>query len=336
MKTRDLFATIILLCVGISPVLGAPALQPIDVQVTTGSPELAEASRLTDQVYLLHEEGKFNEALPLARRALEIREKHLGRENQLVGQSLMNLARLYFAMRQYAEAAKFYQRTLSVYVKVFGPEDTRAADILVSLAWASYGYGDTGKAKSSLQRALEIREKTLGPESDEVGTTLYLIGQFHQKLGDASKAVEFYERAIQIKEKSSAQDPLALRELLEKCWCALTQLGKRSEAQAIRERTFKLMVAQQLRPNLVLQGSAVFRAEPHYPPAARKERISGTVIVEVTVNETGNVITTRAICGPDLLVPAAVEAARQWRFAPTTLDGVPIKVIGTITFNFHL
>ena len=58
--------------------------------------------------------------------------------------------------------------------------------------------------------------------------------------------------------------------------------------------------------------------------------------MEVTVDETGNVISSRTICGPDLLVPAAVEAARQWRFAPTMLDGVAIKVIGTITFNFNL
>jgi protein TonB len=86
----------------------------------------------------------------------------------------------------------------------------------------------------------------------------------------------------------------------------------------------------------VLQGHATFRAEPVYPPGAMHAGISGTVIVEVTVDESGKVLNERAVCGPDLLVVPSVEAAKRWRFAPTLLNGKPVKVIGTITFNFHL
>lgn len=86
----------------------------------------------------------------------------------------------------------------------------------------------------------------------------------------------------------------------------------------------------------VLQGSAIKRVEPRYPPEARAARISGSVVVEVTVDEAGKVFQARTISGPPELREASVGAARGWEFSRTTLSKVPVKVIGTITFNFNL
>jgi TonB family protein len=86
----------------------------------------------------------------------------------------------------------------------------------------------------------------------------------------------------------------------------------------------------------VFQGSATKRVEPAYPPLAKAAQISGSVVVEVTLDEEGKVISARALSGHPLLKDAAVAAARAWKFAPTMLEGVPVKVIGTITFNFML
>jgi TonB family protein len=85
-----------------------------------------------------------------------------------------------------------------------------------------------------------------------------------------------------------------------------------------------------------LQSSAVTRVEPVYPPLAKAARISGVVVVEVTVDEEGNVISALAISGHPLLKDASLTAARGWKFQPTMLSGTPVKVIGTITFNFNL
>jgi TonB family protein len=86
----------------------------------------------------------------------------------------------------------------------------------------------------------------------------------------------------------------------------------------------------------LLQGSATKRVEPAYPPLAKTARVTGAVVVEVTVDEEGKVIAARAISGHPLLKDAAVNAARAWIFTPTTLSGTPVKVIGTLTFNFTL
>ena len=82
--------------------------------------------------------------------------------------------------------------------------------------------------------------------------------------------------------------------------------------------------------------SAVKRVQPAYPPLAKAARVSGTVVVEVVVNEAGDVISMRAISGHPLLRDEAAAAARQWEFTPTELSGKPVKVIGTLTFTFSL
>jgi TonB family protein len=83
-----------------------------------------------------------------------------------------------------------------------------------------------------------------------------------------------------------------------------------------------------------LTGSALYRTNPAYPEEAKAAKISGAVVVEVKIDEQGKVVGARALSGHPLLRDAALEAARQWVFQPTTLEGQPVKVIGTITFNF--
>ncbi|HZG53160.1 MAG TPA: TonB family protein [Pyrinomonadaceae bacterium] len=86
----------------------------------------------------------------------------------------------------------------------------------------------------------------------------------------------------------------------------------------------------------VLNGKAISKPQPAYPAIAKAARASGTVTVQVTVDEQGNVISARAAGGHPLLQQAAVAAARQARFSPTLLSGQPVKVNGVITYNFVL
>jgi protein TonB len=86
----------------------------------------------------------------------------------------------------------------------------------------------------------------------------------------------------------------------------------------------------------VLNGKAISKPQPAYPPIAKAARASGTVTVQVTVDEEGRVISARAAGGHPLLQQAAVAAARQARFSPTLLSGQPVKVNGVITYNFVL
>ena len=86
----------------------------------------------------------------------------------------------------------------------------------------------------------------------------------------------------------------------------------------------------------VLDGKAISKPQPPYPPIAKAARASGTVTVQVTVDETGSVVSAEAVSGHPLLRPAAVAAAKQAKFAPTLQDGKPVRVSGVLTYNFVL
>jgi protein TonB len=86
----------------------------------------------------------------------------------------------------------------------------------------------------------------------------------------------------------------------------------------------------------VLQGSVIRRVEPIYSPMARSARISGLVQIEVVIDERGNVISATVVQGHPFLSQAALDAAWQWKFRPTLLNGEPIKVTGVLIFNFRL
>ena len=84
----------------------------------------------------------------------------------------------------------------------------------------------------------------------------------------------------------------------------------------------------------ILNNKAVALPVPEYPAAAKAVRAQGAVNVQVTVDEEGNVISVAAVSGHPLLRAAAVNAAREAKFAPTQLSGQPIKITGVLVYNF--
>jgi periplasmic protein TonB len=73
---------------------------------------------------------------------------------------------------------------------------------------------------------------------------------------------------------------------------------------------------------------------PVYPEIARAARVSGTVVVECTIDPFGRVVDARVITGHPLLNESALDAVRQWRYEPTRLNRVPVAVLMTVTVRF--
>jgi TonB family protein len=96
--------------------------------------------------------------------------------------------------------------------------------------------------------------------------------------------------------------------------------------------------AQQREPirvgSMVQESKLVHKVDPVYPAEAREARISGVVIVQVTVTESGNVSEVQILRGHPLLNRPAADAVSQWRYAPTLLNGVPVTVIASVTVEF--
>jgi len=86
----------------------------------------------------------------------------------------------------------------------------------------------------------------------------------------------------------------------------------------------------------VEQAQLILRIEPRYPPLAIQVKIEGTVILHAIISRDGRITALDVVSGPPLLLSAALEAVRQWRYRPTLLNGEPVEVETTITVIFRL
>jgi protein TonB len=75
---------------------------------------------------------------------------------------------------------------------------------------------------------------------------------------------------------------------------------------------------------------------PRYPDMAREARVSSVVILEAVIGTDGRVDRVKVLRGHPLLNDSAIEAVKQWVYSPTTLNGVAVPVIMTVTVNFKL
>jgi periplasmic protein TonB len=91
-----------------------------------------------------------------------------------------------------------------------------------------------------------------------------------------------------------------------------------------------------IRVSHMSEGDLVRKIFPTYPPLARSARIQGTVILQAVIGKSGVIENLRLVSGHPMLVPAAIEAVRQWRYRPYVLNGEPVAVETQITVNFSL
>jgi protein TonB len=95
-------------------------------------------------------------------------------------------------------------------------------------------------------------------------------------------------------------------------------------------------VTQHLRVSQVMEGNIIHRIQPEYPSLARQARIQGQVSLRAIISHDGRIENLQVVNGHPLLVQAAIDAVRQWRYRPYMLNGEPVEVETQITVNFTL
>jgi protein TonB len=84
----------------------------------------------------------------------------------------------------------------------------------------------------------------------------------------------------------------------------------------------------------VLAGLLQHKVDAVYPEDARKAKVSGAVVILITVDDHGKIVDLSALAGPEMLRDAALSAVRQWTYKPYLLNGKPVFVKSQITINF--
>lgn len=312
-------------------------------QKISDTPDIIEARRLSTEVVKLYGAKKFDEALPLAERAVRLRETALSPEHHLVAAALFNVMMVQIERGKLSEAKKLGRRSLEILEKNYGTEDIKLIPVLDVIAQLDRKEYDYGAAEDTFKRVLAIRQKSSGAESPETAEALLNLARvYHSKGGSDGKAEKFYRQALAIQEKTLGQNDKRIAATLENYAGLLFLMNRTDEAMKLEERSIAIVSGGKTNPNLtsvsggVLNGKALLKLAPAYPAEAKQQRAQGTVVIQILVNELGRVISARAISGPQTLREVSERAALGSRFSPTRLDGVPVKVNGTITYNFRL
>lgn len=227
-------------------------------------------------------------------------------------------------------------------------QDLAEAEQLNAQVVALFNDRKYDKALPLAERVLAIREQALGPNHPLVASALRTLAEILFAKGKRKEAVTAYERYLGIAEKVYGKDSPSLIDPLDRFVCLLVYGGQAFEALEVQKRLYKIengfeydesstrLDKARLAGGGLMLGKLIGSPAPVYPAEAKSARITGSVIMKVTVDEAGKVLAVDTLCGHPLLAKGAEESIRRARYTPTLVGGKPVKVIGIARYNFVL
>lgn len=180
--------------------------------ISCGVPTAAqEASwdELKGRIQPLWRQGRYSEAISVAREALRVAEETFGPEHTNVAMSLEFLAALYDAQGRYADAEPLNRRALAIFETSLNPADATTPGVLASalqsLAIAYVRQGKYEDAEPLHKRVVAIMQDALGPDHPDVAMALDNYALLLRKLGKVQEAQSMEVRSRQIREGSQTR-----------------------------------------------------------------------------------------------------------------------------------
>ena len=220
----------------------------ISAAVLPAGAQEQQLSTLNQRVSALLDAGKYDEALPLAQRAVELSEKTHGATHPAIAPSLNNLALVYEATGAYAKAETVFLRAYAIYRDTPGPTDPQMATTLNNLGSLYRTMGAYAKAEPYFTQALAIKEKSLGPEHPDVATSLNNLAELYRTIGQYSKAEPLYARTLALYEKTLGPSHLAVGVARNNLALLYDETGDYAKAEPLY-RTALAIYEQALGPN---------------------------------------------------------------------------------------
>lgn len=157
------------------------------------------------------------------------------------------------------------------------------------------------------------------PDWEKLSKEYKKRADLYAKNGDFANATKDLKEATRLFDKSA-------NELIEK------QNNNKSASKSENKNNETNL--SNIPSKLAMNASQLGLPQPAYPPAAKAVRASGEVKVEVLIDETGSVVSAKAVSGHALLHAAAEQAALQAKFGPIVMNGKPTAVRAVILYNF--
>lgn len=195
-----------------------------------------DARELSAQVRQLMDEGKLEEALPLARRALAVSEGERGPDHPGTANCLTRLGRILVRTRHFYAAVPLFKRALAIREKALKPEDPELASAMHDLARSYLHIGLYSQALPLARQALQMREKVLGPDLLDTGISAGTLGMIYSEMGSPSLALPLVQRFVQISEKVSGPDAMQTATASYRLAKVYMRMGDNARALPLAER----------------------------------------------------------------------------------------------------
>ena len=241
--------------------------------------------------------------------------------------TIASLASLELNQKHWDEAERWYQRLLAV-----DPASVDAYYSLGFVAWSRW-YPAYSQARSSVG----MRPEDPGPIPNAA-----VRQDLRARYGNVLETgIANLQKTLELNPRYS--DAMAYLNLIVRERADLrdtTEEYRQDIAEA--DQWMQRAVEARKPPQRVRVGSnaqeynLIRKVDPVYPPLAARARIQGIVKVQVTIGKDGRVPNTMVISGHPLLVPAALEAVKQWLYQPTLLNGEPVEVATEVDVPFNL
>lgn len=199
-----------------------------------------------------------------------------------------------------------------------------------------YADGEYEKALAAGEVLLALQEPT-----GKVNPALLVkLANLYRVTGQVDKAETAFKKAISGFENLGNPRGLGLGAALERYGCFLQRNKSKTLAADVQRRALSIIapVPDDFKPRpvsgMVRPGQKIDTPQPKYPKDARQRHVGGAVTVVVLIDETGKPLSACTELGDESLAVASEDAAFRARFTPTTLDNVPVRVNGKVTYNF--
>ncbi|HLG13982.1 MAG TPA: tetratricopeptide repeat protein [Blastocatellia bacterium] len=201
----------------------------------------AQASTNIGAIYL--GQGKYADAEPFYRRALDIREKTQRPDSPNLASSLNQLALVYYYQGKYAAAEPLFTRAIDIYKSSLGPSHPYVATTLNNLANLYRNQGTPAsyaKAELLYEDAIAIRKKVLRPDDPEIATNQAGLARLYSRQGKYEKAAPLFEDVLRTREKVFGPDHPTLALTLSDLATVYRELNRYAEAKPLYERALAI------------------------------------------------------------------------------------------------
>lgn len=211
---------------------------PLDNPEITGS--LHEADSLHHQALKLLEQGDYRQALPLAEKALHIRESVLGANHLMVAESLNTLGLTHHHLAEIDKALHVHERAFHIREAQAGAGSAEVAESLTNLSRAWISKGAFPQAQEMLERALSIREQVLDRNHVKVAEALMYLAMVQGLQMNLDEALASQARAVQIFDQDPQAPPLEHSMALTSYGVILSRNGELAKGKPLIERALLL------------------------------------------------------------------------------------------------